>query len=261
MTNAVRHRLFSCQQSRDFDALRALCEELLNTQSDALVHGCCLWNLSDIYAMRRDAEALYTNHLRFASHLEALPPMYRLWSVSDATQRLTLEQGGHGDAWWQWYSDATATYDPSCEAALFNAHRAAFYKCPNMPYEHNRALWVKERFGAFLESACGSSSAPFYHLIFTALCLNHFDETEQDLFTCCKPFFADLHHPAEEPLYVAGEWHALNCHRSRRTQAQVGINAAVNALIDSGNTKQARKLYKTACEYGLNANDYIEQRL
>ncbi len=261
MNESVRCQLYTFHRNGEFAALETYCKKLLCNETDALLRGCLLWNLSDVYAVRREAEALYHNHRLFEAHVQTMPAMYRLWLVSDGTQRLTLELGGYDDFWWKIYENATTQYNHAYEAVLFEAHRAAFYKSPQMPYDHNRAVWVKERFRSFLESAYNSPSAAFYRLIYTALCIKHFGESEQDIIACCEPLLDDLCYPVEEPIYALGEWDALNRHRSRRTQAQVGINNAVNALIDSGNVKQAYKLYKTACECGLNVNDYIEQRL
>ncbi len=261
MTNAIRHHIRALQQSGDLPSLEMYCRDLLLREEDAFVRGCLLWNLSDVYAMQREADALYKNHRHFEAHLQIMPPMYRLWLVCDSTQRLTLELGGYDGFWWDIYEDATANYSTTCEAALFEVHRAAFYKSPKMPYDPDRAIWVKNRFSSFLEQTRHSPSTAFYRLIYTALCLKQFGEAEQDLFTCCKPFFADLSSRDEEPIYAPGEWDALNCHRTRCIQAQVGINNAINALIDSGNVKQTRELYKTALTHGLNTNKYIEQRL
>ncbi len=261
MNESIRRQLYTLHRNGEFAALESYCKKLLLHEEDAFVRGCLLWNLSDVYAMRREADALYKNHHRFEAHLQTLPPMYRLWLVSDGTQRLTLEFGGYDGFWWDIYEDATANYSTTCEAALFEVHRAAFYKSPKMPYDPDCAIWVKDRFSSFLEQTRHSPSSAFYRLIYTALCVKHFGEAEQDLFTCCKPFFADLSSRDEEPIYALGEWDAINCHRSRRTQAQVGINNAVNALIDSGEVKQARELYKAALAHGLNTNNYIEQRL
>ncbi len=261
MTNAIRHQIRTLQQGGDLPSLKMYCRELLLREEDAFVRGCLLWNLSDVYAIRREADMLYKNHRRFEAHLQTMPPMYRLWLVCDSTQRLTLEVGGYDDFWWDIYEEATANYNLACEAALFEVHRAAFYKSSKMPYDPDRAIWVKDRFSSFLEQAHHSPSTAFYRLIYTALCVKHFGEAEQDLFTCCKPFFADLSSRDEEPIYALGEWDAINCHRSRRTQAQIGINNAINALIDSGDVKRARELYTTACKQGLHTDSYIEQRL
>lgn len=261
MEDTLRRRLHRLHRNYDLAALETYCRELLLCEEDALVRGCLLWNLSDVYGMWREADALYENHRRFKAHVQTMSPVFRLWLVSDGTQRLTLELGNYDDFWWDIYECATTEYTAACEAVLFEVHRAAFYKSPRMSYDHNRAVWVKGRFQSFLESACDSSSAAYYRMIYTALCLKHFGETEQDITACCEPFFADLGSHDEEPIYAAGEWDAINRHRSRRTQAQVGINNAVNALIDSGNTKQARELYRTARGFGLHANSHIEQQL
>lgn len=261
MTNNIRHSLYRLQQNGDLDALQTYCQERLCTETDALFRGCLLWNLSDVYAMQREADALYKNHRRFEAHLQTMPPIHRLWLVCDSTQRLTLELGGYDDFWWDIYENATAQYDHTCEAALFEVHRAAFYKSLKMPYDPSHAIWVKNRFSSFLEQTHHSLSTEFYRLIYTALCVKHFGESEQDVFTCCEPFLDDLRQPTDMPLYAAGEWESFNRHRSPAEQAQVGINNAVNALIDSGDTKRARELYITARTHGLRVNCYIEKQL
>ncbi len=261
MNESIRRQLYTLHRNGEFAALESYCKKLLCTESDPLLRGCLLWNLSDIYAMRREAMALYKNHRHFEAHLQTMPPMYRLWLVCDSTQRLTLELGGYDDFWWDSYRGATVNYSTTYEAALFEVHRAAFYKSPKMPYDSDRAIWVKERFRSFLEASCNAPSAAFYRLIYTALCLTHFGKAEQDIVTCCDPFFADLRHPAEESIFAPGEWPSLNRHPSRQTQAQVGIDNAVNALIDSGDRQRARDIYIAARERGLEANAYIEQRL
>ncbi len=261
MTSDIRHSLCALQKSGDLDALQTFCQKCLCIETDALFRGCLLWNLSDVYAMKRDSESLYHNHRRFEEHINTMTPMHRLWLVCDSTQRLTLERGGYDGFWWEMYQDATTQYDHTCEAVLFEAHRAAFYNSPQMPYAHRRAMWVNNHFSAFLEQTLHSPSAAFYNVIYTALCIQHFGESEQDIVICCEPFLDDLRQLADEPLYAAGEWEALNHHRSRTEQARVGINNAVNALIDSGDTKRARELYITARKHGLCANSYIEKRL
>ncbi len=261
MTSNTRQALRTLQKKGDLDALQIYCQELLFAETDALLRGCLLWNLSDVYAMRRDFEALYGNHKQFEAYINTLTPIYRLWLVCDATQRLTLELGGYDGFWWEMYEKAAAQYAHTCEAVLFEAHRAAFYKSPQMLYNHTRAVWVNDRFSEFLKQTRHSPSAAFYNVIYTALCIRHFGEAEQDILTCCEPFLDALRHPANEPLYAAGEWDAFNRHRSSAEQAQVAINNAVNALIDSGDAKRARTLYTAARENGLRANHYIERGL
>lgn len=261
MTRDIRHSLCALQKSSDLDALQTYCQKRLCIEPNVLLRGCLLWNLSDIYAMRREADVLYENHRRFEEHINTMAPMYQLWLVCDSTQRLTLELGGRDDFWWEIYANATAQYDHTCEAALFEAHRAAFYKSPQTPYDRNRAKWVNHRFSAFLEQTRRSPSVAFYNVIYTAICIQHFGKSEQDIVTCCEPLLDDLRQPTNNPLYAAGEWEALNRHRSPAEQAQVGINNAVNALIDIGDTKRAWELYITARAHGLRTNRYIEKRL
>lgn len=261
MTDYIRKQLRTLQAGGDLSALAVYCETKLREETDALTRGCLLWNCSDAYAMMRDPETLYRNHRRFKRHIQTMPAMYRLWLVCDATQRLTLEFGGHIDFWWMVYSETTARYVPLCENILFEAHRAAFSSTPAIPYDKARARWVKDRFGSFLAAVDGADDARFFRLIYTALCLKQFGETETDILSLCEPFLCDLCLPKEERLFAAGEWGQLNGQRSKQNQKQVGINNAVNALIDSRNTAKARELYLTARQYGLSANPYIEKRM
>ncbi len=261
MTSTVRHSLRALQEKGDLDALQDYCQHRLFAETDALLGGCLLWNLSDVYAMKRDFEALLDNHRRFEAHISTMAPIYRLWLVCDATQRLTLELGGYEEFWWGIYEKAAAQYDHTWEAVLFEAHRAAFYKSPQMPYDRIRAVWVNDRFSAFLKQTRHSPSAAFYNVIYSALCIRHFDEAERDILACCEPFLDALRQPTDIPLYAAGEWDAFNRHRSPAEQAQIAVNNAVNALIDSGDTERARKLYTTARKNGLRADHYIETRL
>ncbi len=260
MNDSIRCQLYTLHRNGELAALESYCKKLLYSETDILLRGCLLWNLSDVYAMKRDPQALYDNHRYFEAHVNTVAPMYRLWLVCDSTQRLTLELGGYDGFWWGIYENATAQHDHTCEAALFEAHRAAFYKSPQMPYAHNRAFWVNDRFSAFLKQTRHSPSAAFYNVIYTALCIQHFGESKQDIVACCESLLDDLRQPTDIPLYAAGEWESLNRHRSPAEQAQVGINNAVNALIDSGDTKCAQELYVTARTHGLRSDSYIEKR-
>ncbi len=260
MTDRIRNYLRILQASGDLSALAEYCETQLTKETDELTCGCYFWNLSDAYAMMRDSDALYRNHRRFEAHIHAMSAMYRLWLVCDGTQRLTPELGGYGDFWWTLYREATENTDPACEAILFESHRAAFSRSPAMPYDKARAQWVRERFLNYLDAFRCSDHAAFYRLCYASACLKQFGEGE-DVIALCEPFLPKLRLPREESPFVAGEWERLNGKRSEQNQAQVGINNAVNALIDSGNIPKARDLYKTARQYGMAANAYIEKRI
>ena len=53
------------------------------------------WNLSDNYAMLRDASEEYRNHKLFEKKLMHMDEKYLHWIVSDGTQKLTLLTGGY----------------------------------------------------------------------------------------------------------------------------------------------------------------------
>lgn len=84
------------------------------------------WNLSDNYAMLRDASEEYRNHKLFEKKLMHMDEKYLHWIVSDGTQKLTLLTGGY-EAYWN------ALYRYACEKApkrednaviRFESHRA-----------------------------------------------------------------------------------------------------------------------------------------
>ncbi|MEK3828506.1 hypothetical protein [Paenibacillus sp. FSL K6-1558] len=56
--------------------------------------GWVYWNISDGYALLRDPEPLYANHLAFFEWgKQILPPEQYHWVVSDSTQALSLSLG------------------------------------------------------------------------------------------------------------------------------------------------------------------------
>lgn len=103
------------------------------------------WNLSDNYAMLRDASEEYRNHKLFEKKLMHMDEKYLHWIVSDGTQKLTLLTGGY-EAYWN------ALYRYACEKApkrednaviRFESHRAngrlsvgrrLFFRCRARPF-------------------------------------------------------------------------------------------------------------------------------
>src|SRR4051812_8314294 len=72
--------------------------------------GWVFWNLCDRYAVLRDAarqcEWQHAFHVWVGTEC---PPSRRHWVVSDATQALSLLQGGYSNDWWSWYVDANTS--------------------------------------------------------------------------------------------------------------------------------------------------------
>ncbi|WP_160036394.1 hypothetical protein [Paenibacillus sp. An7] len=90
--------------------------------------GWVYWNLSDNYALLRNTNDLYQNHLKFVNWGKtALYPEKLHWLVSDATQALTLSLTDHFKDWTEWYLYACTHSNRSREnrAVRFESHRTA----------------------------------------------------------------------------------------------------------------------------------------
>lgn len=75
--------------------------------------GWALWNICDNYAMMRDAKSQHKYQSEFHECSKTNPYPLRLhWVVSDATQTLTLIDGGFLDFWWKCYEFANAECPP-----------------------------------------------------------------------------------------------------------------------------------------------------
>lgn len=122
------------------------------------------WNLSDNYAMLRDASEEYRNHKLFEKKLMHMDEKYLHWIVSDGTQKLTLLTGGY-EAYWN------ALYRYACEKApkrednaviRFESHRAnvAFPSVVDYSFDAEHARFALEN----LANSCSElqhTSAPF----------------------------------------------------------------------------------------------------
>lgn len=224
-----------------------------------------LWNITDTYALLRDGEKLYENHLRFSKHLETMPAPYLYWCVCDASQKFTLQLGGYNDFWYGLYKNAcgrnrTVTEENECIA--FEAHRAALGRIPALECGGENLGCARAEFEHFLRQTENSAQYDFYKMIFKTCMIKVFGERYADLDSDCKKFFGGLSAREEKPEYVFGEWCRLNGMRSERSRSAVAVTAAVNAMIDCGyDTDKVRSLYNEALENGLPHNTYIEKRI
>lgn len=98
-------------------------EEALSTDDK----GWAFWNVCDNYAMLRKAKEQYRYQAEFYEWSKStLPSLRRHWVVSDATQAMTLMDGGFLDFWWNCYRFANESAPQVAEnrSARFEAHRA-----------------------------------------------------------------------------------------------------------------------------------------
>ncbi len=224
--------------------------------------GFCYWNISDNFAMLRDGVSQYKNHTYFYEHIKKGESLYLYWLVCDATQKLTLELHGYCDFWWQLYTNAVKknkdeTRFPFVE---FHTHRAAFCYPPQMNRNEKYFTLAKRNFIDFLEKIKGTN----FHIFFeTMFCSMVYDDSsfENKMLNNLDYFLQNLSYPKEQQAFLLGEWKSLITPFDKHKQAVVGIVSCVNALIDSGNYKVAKKIYNKARELGLQQNMYIEKRL
>lgn len=221
------------------------------------------WNISDSFAMLRKSDELYKNHQKFADFVSRCKNDYKFYPVCDATQRFTLISGGYGDFWYEVYRDAvenSAVTDKNYRIA-YEAHRAAIgvHKQLNIPLEHLQ--YANERFLDFLIICKGWEEYGFFRLIYDSSYIKAFGDTDIDIEGSCEEFYKYLDTKDDKPPYVVGEWEHLNYQRSPKNQAVVGITAAVNALIDTGEIKRASELYNAAKQQGLPENAYVNSRI
>lgn len=234
-----------------------------NTVEDFEDISFCFWNISDSYAMLRDSEQEYKNHLKFSDHISRGENKYGFWTVCDATQRFTLILGGYGEFWQELYKNAVENIPITDEnyRAAYEAHRAAVSVHPALKIPNEFVLYSDKMFGKFLDSCKDREEYRFYRLIYLSSQIKAFGKTNTDIKALCSEFYQYLSCDDIACEFVAGEWGFLNRFRSERNRAVVGITAAVNALIDVGEIHCAKEIYLMAQNYGLPANAYINKRL
>ena len=224
--------------------------------------GFALWNISDSLALLRQTEKLYVNHKCFYGLLKTAHPKYLFWAVSDATQRLTLEVGGHGRLWWSIYNEANGDLlEPRELFAEFSAHKAAMYTTAAVPFEKADILSATDRFEQFLSRTEGMLEHIFYISVFKSLGAKHGFSSKQELVDLFGGLLGGLSHKKEPKGCLTGEWSSFTAPPCKRTQSEQGITAIINALLDISCPDTADELYRTALKNGLPKNAYIERKI
>lgn len=263
MTEQIREKFKSLQKIGDLNTVIKYLSELLETADSDKLRGFCFWNISDTFAMLRKSDELYKNHRLFKEFATQTDTKYLLWCVCDATQKFTLEFGGYGDFWWEIYCSAIkkTSHISNIESVTFEVHNAALSINPKVEASKNNLCMVADNFKNFIERTETSKQSVFYKVVYSALCLKAFESAEYDILNLCDKLFPWLKCDFAESPYAVGEWERLNSPRSKHNMAQVGINRAINALIDVGKKTYARELYNEALNNRLTRNIYIEKRL
>ncbi|MBR2448043.1 MAG: hypothetical protein IKB29_03585 [Clostridia bacterium] len=264
ITNDIRSKFKSLQSERNLSGIIEYLSSILSAgNDDNMLAGFCYWNISDSYAMLRKSEELYANHFNFCKLLDNMNTKYKLWAVCDATQRFTLELGGFSNFWWEHYENAVALNlcTTDTERILFDTHAAALSINPKVEIPKTRLYLASDNLERFIDNFEKSENIVFYKLVYSSLLLKFFGDEKYDIINLCNELVPLLKNTTYQSGFVTGEWELLNSPRSKKNMAQVGINRAINALIDSNKKAQAKELYTEALKNGLNANMYIEKRI
>lgn len=147
------------------------------------------------------------------------------------------------------------------ERIVFDTHVAALSINPKVETSKSKLYLAKDNFEKFVKDSANPENKMFYKLVYSSLVLKGFGDEEYDIITLCNSIMPFLKEKSFESEFAVGEWERLNAPRSRQNMAQVGINRAINALIDVGKKTQAKELYNEALKNGLTRNTYIEKRL
>jgi len=264
MTDDIRNKFKDLQTKGDIKGIIEYLSSILAANHvDDMLAGFCYWNISDSYAMLRKPDEVYNNHLRLCELLETMDLKYRFWAVCDATQRFTLELGGYGDFWWELYKNAVRLNPDTAEIEriVFDTHVSAMAINPKVETSKSNLCLARDNFNRFLEENKNSENLVFYKLVYSSLVLKGFGDEEYNILDLCNIFMPLLSDCDGESKFAVGEWERLTAPRSKRNMAQVGINRAINALIDVGKSELAKELYYEALKNGLTSNTYIEKRI
>ncbi len=264
ITNDIRIKFKNLQSEQNLNGIIEYLSSILSTNdADNLLAGFCYWNISDSYAMQRKSEELYANHLNFCKMLDTMDSKYKFWSVCDATQRFTLELGGFGDFWWERYEKAVDLNPKTTdiERIVFDTHVSAISINPKVETPKSKLYLAKDNFEQFVKDSMNPENEAFYKLVYSSLVLKCFGDEEYDIVNLCHEVMPFLKEKSPDSEFAIGEWERLNGPRSKQNMSQVGINRAINALVDVGKKAKARELYNEALNNGLTNNTYIEKRL
>lgn len=230
--------------------------------------GWVLWNLCDRFAMLRDAQNQYRYQSEFYEWSTTdLPALRFHWVVSDGTQAGTLIQGGHLEAWWQWYEFAN-THCPRVadnRTVRFESHRANA-----AAYTHFSEIGRAESALNAIEDLLGEDATwpnrDFAATTFSTLKVNFYDKlgktdkAVQESDHLMRDLDAWLSHAREvaettheEPLL--GSWDQLNADRPS-SAVYVAIHNAAIALVETKQFNHAERLLRIRLEAGHPLTSY-----
>ncbi|KAA8787066.1 hypothetical protein ABIE27_003414 [Paenibacillus sp. 4624] len=228
--------------------------------------GWVYWNISDGYALLREPELLYANHLAFYEWgKETLLPEQYHWVVSDSTQALSLSLGNYFEHWIVWYRYACdhAPKLDSNRAVRFESHRAlggtfwALERYSEMPevLEHMKQLtWEDQQWDNLLFARITYNKQRLAYLYHSR------DEREVDLLMHETMHLIDnIDWASLEPMKkeeVVGSWEDVNSCRNSQRDIHIALNNLACILADIEQSEESAKLFRQLQDRGYVLNGY-----
>lgn len=250
----------------------AFMEQIKNAKaSDVEKIGWAYWTISDKYAILRQPEEEYRNHLAFVEWGKSnLYPDKLHWFVSDATQALTLSIGNHFAEWFSWYLYACKHSSRTAEnrGARFQSYRAAIaallklnkLEKIDIPLKHlsdllaendqwNNALFARlSLYGFRLEKAFKTREYPTIDAILVSIDELIRKDVIPVITTDCKD---------QRQGELLGSWKSLNAPpRNIKQNLLVAIHNLACSLHISKQFAKSLSLFALAMESGLQLHTY-----
>lgn len=242
-------------------------EEVKNSDSMCIDDkGWVYWNLSDIYAVMRQHEPEYYNHVEFVEWGKKNLDNERLhWFVSDATQALTLSLGHHFDEWFEWYLYACnhSSKNDNNRGARFESHRAAIGSLLKL----NKLEKVELPLNYMHELICENKN--WENILFAQLAyygfileksykIQNYDDINAILDNVTSlisgnviPLFKS-DKPNLQEMTLLGSWDYINTSRDSKQSMIVSIHNLACTLNRIERFNDSLRLFNLAIENGLN---------
>ena len=230
--------------------------------------GWVYWNVSDRYALLRNAEYEYANHIEFVKWgVDKLSPDKLHWFVSDATQALTLSLGGYFDRWTEWYLYA-CSYSPKLSTnrgVRFESHRAIV--CSLLQLKNSYLLdTALNHMKQLMAEDIAWENAVFSQITYYTLLLerhdllaeyNKIDSTVSDLHQVMDDRLFHYSNDDTDPCeYVLGSWDQLNQPRNSHQSLLVALNNLGCTLNRVRKYHESATVFEMALKNGHTLNNY-----
>lgn len=261
------------KEDNKLEIIEILQKFLKNKNTNSIMdRGWAYWNISDNYALLRMPNEEYKNHMKFVGFIiEELPKEMLYWSVSDATQKLTLIKGGYGEFWYDLYVTACNTAPKTNEncGIRFESHRAAISE---IGPQHGRPNIENSEFALnniknLINKNPLDYNIRFYTITYYSLSLivntylkmplSETIDKAMESFNALIPYL-EKDVSSDE---IIGTWEQLNLKHPLNIQAKVGMNNLICNLIDTSQYKLALDCYKIFEEKRIPTNDYFKSRI